>query len=399
MTPQPGAERELYRRALRVTPFAAQTFSRKYPTVGTDQFPAFASDARGAYLWTSDGTKYIDLAGATATAPLGFNHPAVQEAVIAEARRCGTLSLPTALEVEVSEAMVAAVPFAEQVRWVRTGSEAVSGAVTTARRATGRHRVIVFTGNYHGWHPWTGDDHSRILVEAGAELLVEGMPFHAAGLCDAAAVIVEPPRMAPITPAYRAWLRSLREECTSASTVLVYDDVVWGFRFATGGLQEETGVQPDIACFSKALGNGIPVGCLAGTKAVMADTPVSSTFGGERLGLAAASAVLAIHFEREVCEDLARVGVRLRGMLDEAVTDTPIEIYGTPLHFRFQLRDSAYWDAVGDRRRHLFNMFLNGCLDERLLVHRAANNVSLAMDDTIVLARISHAVKTAAQGL
>ena len=127
----------------------------------------------------------------------------------------------------------------------------------------------------------------------------------------------------------------------------------------------------------------------------MSETPVSSTFGGETTGLAAAIAVLKIHQARrddtdkvEVCEELRTIGTTLRSMLDEAVDGTPIEVYGTPTHFRFQCRES-----VKDTERNaMMDRFLDGCLAERVLVHRAANNVCLPMSDVIILSRISHAV-------
>lgn len=385
-----ATESQLYNRAIKVTPRGAQTFSRMRGGVGTLNFPVFASKSEGVHLYTPDGTKYLDLAGANAACPLGFNHAPVVSAVTEELQRGGgTLSLPTPLEVTVSEALVEAVPYADQVRWVRTGSEAVSAAIATARRATGRHKVIVFDGSYHGWHPWTRDDSSRAKIAAGVELLSEGVPFHGDGLADIAAVLVEPPRMEAMTHEYGLWLRSLRDECWNAGTMVIYDDVVFGFRFATGGLQEKSNVAPDLACFSKALGNGFPVACVAGTTSAMADTPVSSTFGGETSGLAAAAAVLAIHATQDVCADLLAIGQSLRTMLDEALNGTPVEVYGTPQHFRFQIRPEYEGTSLDG--------FLDGCLSERLLVHRASNNVSLAMGDTITLSKIGHAVASAAK--
>jgi len=401
------SDEDLYKRAIEVTPKGTQTFSRMRGAVGTSEYPIFAESADGAYLQCRDGTRYIDLAGANASAPLGFNDEAVCEAVWEHVGTGGTLSLPTELEVETSEALVAAVPAAEQVRWVRTGSEAVSAAVLTARQATGRHAVLAITGNYHGWHPWTRDDRSIYRVSPWVENLdgvsilmtgaqLESGPFtgDATDMRQVAAVIVEPPRMEPITPAYRAWLQTVRDQCSSFGTLLVYDDVVFAFRFVTGGLQQATDIYPDIACFSKALGNGVPVGCIAGTRAVMSGTPVSSTFGGETVGLAAAQAVLAIHAERDVCAELHEVGTLLRATLEKALDGTPIEVYGTPVHFRFQVKQQV----DEEERPDIMDAFLNGCLEKNVLVHRSANNASLAMTKA-VRAKIGFAVEAAAHGL
>jgi glutamate-1-semialdehyde 2,1-aminomutase len=395
-------QESFYRKALRLTPGGSQTFSRMRGTVGTMRYPAFGVHAKGAYLWASNGERYIDLAGANAAVPLGYNPTHIIEAVSAALGICGTMSLPARDEVEASELLVEAVPFADQVKWVRTGSEAVSGAVRTAQRITGRRRVVRFLGSYHGWHPWTVDDAMTQQVSAGTVPLADGIPFHNCDLDDVSAVLVEPPRFEPVTETYRSWLAEVRDECTRAGTLLVFDDVVWGFRFARGGLQEATNIAPDIACFSKALGNGVPVGCFAGPVAVMSETPVSSTFGGETTGLAAAIAVLKIHQERrdqkdkvEVCEELRTIGIALRSMLDDAVAGTPIEVYGTPTHFRFQCRES-----VGSTEREaMIDGFLDGCLAERILVHRDANNICLPMSDVIVLARISHAACASSRAL
>jgi glutamate-1-semialdehyde aminotransferase len=381
-------EKEWYKRALEITPGGAQTFSRMYGHVGPEGYPVFAAAASGAWITLTNGLQYIDLAGANASIPLGANHPAVVNAVSKYLGVSGTLSLPTHLEVETSEAMVDAVPYAEQVRWVKTGSEAVSGAVACARKVTGRHRVVMFDGNYHGWHPWTRDNGSVEKVYEAAN--VAATEYYQDGngikisvlpsLADVAAVLVEPPRLRVFTDRDRDWLKVLRQECTKAGTMLVFDDVVWGFRFARGGLQQVSHVKPDLACFSKALGNGVPVACIAGTKAALEDTPVSSTFGGETMGLAAAQAVLNLHTVLPVCNGLRSIGVSLMEKMQEALSGSPISVEGTPVHFKF----------VGED----LDRFLGECLKKGLLVHRAANNVSLPM--STMVNRIAHSVGEAA---
>ena len=371
----------LHLRALAVTPGGAQTFSRMHGKMGPTSYPAFAKRAKGAYIWTVDGKQYIDLAGANASAPLGFNHPKVVKAVKAQLGIGGTLSLATRLEVEASEAMVNAVPYGTLVRWVRTGSEAVSGAVRCARHVTGRSKVSVFRGSYHGWHPWTTSTNSLDSFESGLD---EAFNDHAA-------VIVEPPRFEPMDLSYIKRLKTLRRLCDESGAMLIFDDVVYGFRFKTGGLQESSRVRPDIACFSKALGNGVPVGCLVGTPECLLDTPVSSTFGGETTGLAAALAVLKIHQDIPVCERLWTTGRRLRSLMSLALSGTKITVSGTPVHFKFEPRDGVDSDT--------FDKFLERCLENNLLVHRHANNVSLAMESRFVLNKIGKALAKASEGV
>jgi glutamate-1-semialdehyde aminotransferase len=356
-------------RAERVTVGASQTNSRRHGKVGPVTFPAFARAGAGAYLRLTDDSLVIDLAGANGAVALGYQAHVVTGSMHTHFMEGGTLSLPTTLEVETSERMVQALPFPSLVRWVRTGSEAVSAAVAIAQEATGRAQIGKFKGSYHGWHPWT-----RSLVQEADDLDL-GSSLVARGI---AAILVESPRWKTVDDAYIRWLTQLREDCTAQGVLLIFDDVVYAFRFATGGLQETTGVRPDLACFSKALGNGVPVGCVTGIPDLMTRTGfrVSSTFGGEILGLAAASAVLELHAEMDVCGKLREIGVDLRQRLDDALTDTPISVYGTPQHFRFVAAHGK-----GDAGSTL-DAFLTCCMrdeTQRVLIHRDADNVNLAM--------------------
>jgi len=250
-----------------------------------------------------------------------------------------------------------------RVRWVRTGSEAVSAAVSIAQEDTGSDCVGVFRGSYHGWHPWT-----RQAVELTS--------LETEDYSSLAAILVESPRWKSVGKDYIESLSALREDCTRHGVMLIFDDVVYGFRFATGGLQETTGVTPDLACFSKALGNGVPVGCVVGNPDLMRRTEyrVSSTFGGEVTGLAAASAVLSVHASQDVCGELRASGTDLRNRLDRALEGSPIRVEGQPQHFRF----------VSDIRETL-DAFLTGCIlhDDAVLIHRDANNINLAIDSGI----------------
>ena len=371
-----------YTRTTTITPGGAQTYSRMHGKMGPTSYPIFATRAEGAYLWaTADGSttrKYIDLAGANATAPLGFNRPEIVEAVRAELGSGGTMSLPTKVELYASEKMVEAVPYAEMVRWVRTGSEAVSGAIRCARAVTGKSLVIVFDGAYHGWHPWTADSHGRASLGL-SELTADGLDaslWTKQPLSDVAAIVVEPPRFDKIDFAYVRWLEGVRRLCSEHHVALIYDDVVFGFRFATGGLQEATDVRADLACFSKALGNGVPVGCLVGSRDFLKDTPVSSTFGGETTGLAAALAVLRLHESQDICAQLEAVGIAFRSRLVDALKDSPITVHGTPQHFYFQVG--------GETTGASFNAWLSRCESEGVLIHATANNISLAFTDPII---------------
>jgi len=362
------SDSELLKRADRVTAGASQTTSRRHGKVGTDDYPAFAVRGEGAVLTFQDGRTAIDLAGANGAVALGYQHPEVALWVKRYSAMGGTLSLPSPLEVEASERMCAAFDVDAMVRWVRTGSEAVSAAVSIAQDDTGSDCVGVFRGSYHGWHPWTRQT-ITLTDPLPDDIITED-------LSSLAAVIVESPRWTSVDTNYIERLKQLRDDCTHASVPLIFDDVVYGFRFATGGLQETTGVVPDLACFSKALGNGVPVGCVVGDPDLMRRTEyrVSSTFGGEVTGLAAASAVLKVHAGQDVCGQLRAYGMQLRERLDLALSGSPIRVEGQPQHFRF----------VADSRA-ILDEFLTGCMahDDAVLIHRDANNINLAINTTI----------------
>jgi len=375
-------------RAKAVTPGASQTSSRQHGKVGTGFYPAFSTFGNGAYLHLDDGGSAIDLAGANGTVPLGYNNSAVSAAVIKQVSQGGSLSLPTSLEAEASERLVDLLPFPAKVRWVRTGSEAVSAAVAIAQHVTGRTMIGVFDGSYHGWHPWT-----RHTIKLHADEINHAM-FR--GL---AAIVVESPRWKLVDADDANRLADLRTACEAAGALLVFDDVVYGFRFHRAGLQGSTGVRPHLACFSKALGNGFPVACVAGEPDLMDNTShrVSSTFGGETTGLAAANAVLTLHQTEDICGELQRLGVKLQDRLRVALMNTSIRLVGTPQHFRFE----APTEPILDR-------FLDLCIGletdalrveqgaERVLIHRDANNINCCI--TVGMAdQIAHTVTLASR--
>ena len=377
-------------RARAVTPGASQTSSRRHGKVGTGFYPAFATGGSGAYLQVDDGGTVIDLAGANATVPLGYNHAAVLAAVLKQVGQAGSLSLPTYLEAEASERLVDLLPFPAKVRWVRTGSEAVSAAVAIAQQVTGRTMIGVFEGSYHGWHPWTKQTIKLHADEINHKLFRS-----------LAAIIVESPRWKLVDADDANRLADLRTACDAAGALLVYDDVVYGFRFHRAGLQGSTDVRPDLACFSKALGNGFPVACVAGEPDLMeqGSYTVSSTFGGETTGLAAANAVLTLHQTDDICGQLQRLGVALQDRLRAVLMNTSITLVGTPQHFRFE----APSEPILDR-------FLDLCIGletdalrveqgaERILIHKDANNINLCLTAEVA-DQIAHTVTLAAHSI
>jgi glutamate-1-semialdehyde 2,1-aminomutase len=308
----------LYTRALGLIPAATQTLAK-----GPGQFvrgvaPKYLARGRGARVWDVDGNEYLDFSMAVGPLSLGHCYPAVDEAIAAQLRDGITFSLMHPLEVEVAELLREVVPGAESVRYGKTGAEVTSAAVRLARAFTGRDRVLCC--GYHGWHDWfiATTDRARGVPAAARELSFT-IPYNDLGAAreaideQTACVVLEPVAFEAPAPGY---LEGLREECDRAGALLVFDEMWTGFRLALGGAQERFAVRADLACFSKAVANGMPLSVLTGRRDVMGlldrDVFFFTTFGGEALSLAAAKATIAEIRDRDVPAHLARIGRRLK---------------------------------------------------------------------------------------
>jgi glutamate-1-semialdehyde aminotransferase len=303
-------------RARAVIPGASQTVS-KGPTQWVQGVaPAFVARASGAVVWDVDGNAYLDFPMALGPVILGHAHPAVNAAIVRQLEDGITYTLPHRLEVEVAELIHEIVPCADRVRFGKTGSEVTSAAIRLSRAATGRDRVIVM--GYHGWHDWyVGSTSRRRGVPLAVQSLTHGVSFGdldgLRGLFDdhpgeVACVILEP---VGLREPHEGELDAIRDLVHANGALLVFDEVISGFRLAPGGAQERYGVVPDLACFGKALGNGMPVSALAGRADVMdelEDVFFSGTHGGEALSLAAVRATLQVMRDEPVHEHLWRLG-------------------------------------------------------------------------------------------
>ena len=311
---------ELQARAERLIPSGTQTFSK-----GPTQFvqgvaPGFLARGEGSHVWDADGNEYIDYPMALGPIILGHNYPAVTEAVTRQMRDGTIFSLPHPLEVEVAETLVEIVPCAEMVRFGKNGSDATSGAVRAARAYTGRD-VIACCG-YHGWQDWYigTTTRSKGVPQAVRELTI---PFEYNNIASleqifsdhpgaVAAVIMEP---VGVVEPQDQFLNSVRQLTEREGALLIFDEVLTGFRLAMGGAQEYFDVLPDMACCGKAMGNGYPIAAVVGRREVMElfdDIFFSFTFGGEALSLAATKATIAEMRDKKVIEHLWTQGRRLR---------------------------------------------------------------------------------------
>lgn len=307
-------------RAKLVTPGGAQTRSKRdlYPD------PVVVQGGQGCQVWDREGRTYTDWIAGLCALGLGHGYPDVDESVVTQITQHGvTFPLPSYFEVEVAEELCAALKWPESVRWVKTGSEATGGAMLIARKATGR--ALILSIGYHGWHP--GHLKGTNLVE-GPWGDIDWLRNHLRGSY-VAGVLLEPMRDL-LPPA--GYLAAVREECQRARTLLIFDEVVTGFRWAVGGAGEYYGIRPDLACFGKALANGYPLGAIVGPRDLMAYADgVSSTFGGECTGLAAARAVLGVYAREPVIKRMWEVGEYLMSQMAKAGHP----MLGYPVHPRF----------------------------------------------------------------
>jgi glutamate-1-semialdehyde 2,1-aminomutase/spore coat polysaccharide biosynthesis protein SpsF len=315
-----GKSLEFKGRAQKVIPSCTQTFSK-----GPTQFvqgvaPVFLERGQGCHVWDVDGNEYIDYAMALGPIILGHNYPSVTEAVMRQMKDGTTFSLPHPLEVRLAEMLVEVIPCAEMVRFAKNGSDANSGAVRVARAYTGRD-VIACCG-YHGWQDWYIGTTTRNkgVPKPIAELSVSCEYNNIASLERAfsehprkvAAVIMEPVGVAEPRDGF---LQKVRDLTQREGALLIFDEIVTGFRVALGGGQEYYGVTPDLACFGKAMGNGYPIAAVVGHRQIMElfdEVFFSFTFGGEALSLAAALATITEIREKDVIEHLWEQGQKLK---------------------------------------------------------------------------------------
>ena len=309
---------ELYERAVKVIPGGVNSPVRAYGSVGMT--PRFVEGATGPYIFDADSNRYIDYIGSWGPMILGHNNQEILKAVVRKAESGLSFGAATEIEVEMAEFICENVPSIEMIRMVNSGTEAVMSAIRVARGYTGRNKIVKFDGCYHG--------HSdALLVKAGSGVMTAGVPDSSgvpAGCTqdtlsavynnlesvkalfqefpqEIAAVIVEPvaANMGVVLPE-EGFLQGLRDLCTEHGTVLIFDEVITGFRLAFGGAQEHFGIQADLVTYGKIIGAGMPVGAYGGKREIMEQVaPVGSvyqagTLSGNPVAMAAGLAQLKI---------------------------------------------------------------------------------------------------------
>ncbi|MEW6506439.1 MAG: aminotransferase class III-fold pyridoxal phosphate-dependent enzyme [Bacteroidota bacterium] len=309
---------ELYNRALGLIPSVTQTLAKGPTQWIKGVAPKYLVKGKGSHVWDADGNEYIDFMMGVGPLSLGYSYPKVDEAIKKQLEDGITFSMMHPLEVEVAEMIRDFIPNAESVRYSKTGADATSAAVRLARAYTGKNKILCC--GYHGWHDW------YIAVTArnrGIPEAVQAISFtfnyndidSVRNSIDdnIAAIILEP---VVFNEPKDNFLHKLANLCNENKIVLIFDEMWTGFRMALGGAQEYFGITPDLATYSKAVANGMPISILTGKKEIMqlADEDIFfyTTFGGEALSLAAAKATITELKEKNVPHFLNVQGSKLK---------------------------------------------------------------------------------------
>jgi glutamate-1-semialdehyde 2,1-aminomutase len=379
---------DLFTRAQKLLPGGVNSPVRAFKSVGGEPF--FAQRAEGAYLIDVDGNRYVDYIGSWGPMIAGHAHPQVLEAVARVMRDGLSFGVPNALEVTMAETLTRLVPSCEMVRMVNSGTEATLSAIRLARGATGRNRIVKFEGCYHGH----GDS---FLVKAGSGMLTLGVPdspgvpkaladltltlpyndFEAATRLfdevgsDIAGLIIEPivGNANCILPR-DGYLQHLRALCSKHGTVLIFDEVMTGFRVALGGAQARYGVTPDLSTFGKIIGGGMPVGAYGGRADLMRQIAPSGpiyqagTLSGNPVAMAAGLATLALIQAPGFHAALERRTHELCDGLEQAAREAGVPVTTNRSCAMFGLfftdkKVETYADAIACDTR-AFNRFFHG---------------------------------------
>ena len=392
---------ELFKAAQEVIPGGVNSPVRAFKSVGGT--PIFVEKAKGAYLYDADGNSFIDYIASWGPMILGHAFAPVIEAVTSRAELGTSFGMPTALETEIATLALEMVPNMEKIRFVNSGTEACMSAIRLARGATKREKIIKFKGCYHG--------HSdAFLIQAGSGAMTFGRqssPGVTAGTAkdtllaaynkleevealfheypeEIAAVIIEPVagNMGCIPPA-EGFLEGLRSLCNQYQSMLIFDEVMTGFRLAKGGAQELLGIQADIVTFGKVIGGGLPVGAFAAKKSVMKhlapDGPVyqAGTLSGNPLAMAAGLAMLqALNGDQKIYDRLEakteRIEIGFREVLKGRDIPFQINRLGSMISLHFTEHAVIDFETAAFGNNPRFNSYFHGMLNEGIYLPPSA---------------------------
>lgn len=394
----------LLEREKKVSPLAAQTFSKSYRYFCEGIAPSYADYGKGCYLYDVDGNKFIDFMCALGPITVGYNEPSVNKAVMKQVKRFSSASLQSELEVELAEKLCEIVPCAEMVRFVKNGGDATTSAVRLARAYTGKD--IVLMSGYHGMHDWSigASANNKGVPKAVHELTIN---FEYNNLDDikakleankgnVAAVILEPIQSNGPKEGYLQALKDLTHEY---GAIFIFDEVVSGFRYALGGASELFKVTPDLASFGKGMANGYAISAVAGRKDLLEQIEsgvfVSTTFGGDAVPMAAALATIKILEQPGFYDHITKMGTLMQNGLKELISKYKLEdvlsVSGLPAHSGLSFEghgslnyldiQSVYSQTMIDNGVLVFAIYnLSGSITEKEVTqYLDANDKAMAM--------------------
>jgi glutamate-1-semialdehyde 2,1-aminomutase len=384
----------LFERAKKVIPGGVNSPVRAFKAVGGD--PPFMARGKGARVWDADGNEYVDWCGSWGPLILGHAHPAVLEAIAAAAKDGTSFGAPTEREVVFAERIAKAIPSVERVRLTSSGTEATMSAIRVARAFTGRHTILKFEGCFHGHH-------DGVLVKAGSGVATLGLP-DSPGVPEAIAGLTATARFNDLADAERAFaeaekagkpigaiilepvvgnmgvvapkpgfLTGLRSLCDRKGALLIFDEVITGFRLRFGGYQQTAGVKPDLTCLGKILGGGLPVGAYGGRAEIMdliapaGSVYQSGTLSGNPLAVAAGLAMLDEVSRPGFYEKLDAAGARVAKGLAEAAAvakaTVRIQREGSMLTVFFTGSEVTDWPSAARCDKAAFGRWHRGLLE------------------------------------
>ncbi|UCD60043.1 MAG: glutamate-1-semialdehyde 2,1-aminomutase [Flavobacteriaceae bacterium] len=411
----------LFVEAKKYIPGGVNSPVRAFKSVGGD--PVFVERAKGAYLYDADGNKLIDFISSWGPLILGHAYEPVINAVIDKARLGTSFGMPTEIETELAQLAVSMVPNIDKIRFVNSGTEACMSAIRLARGFTGKEKIIKFAGCYHG--------HSdAFLIQAGSGAVTFGSPnspgvtkgtakdtllaqynnlesvstLIAANKGEIAAVIIEPVagNMGCIVPS-DTFMDGLRKICTEENILLVFDEVMTGFRVGRGGAQEALGIDADIVTFGKVIGGGLPVGAFASRDEIMAhlapEGPVyqAGTLSGNPLAMSAGLAMLTeLNNRPEIFESLNKKTTYLNNGLASVLTEQgiphQINRFGSMISVHFTENPVVDFSSSAKGNNEFFRRYFHGMLEEGIYLPPSAFE-SYFLNDAISYKDLDHTIE------
>ena len=392
---------ELFADAEKVIPGGVNSPVRAFKAVGGT--PIFAKSAKGAYVFDEDGNRYIDYINSWGPMVLGHAYPPVVDAVIEKAKLGTSFGMPTEMETQIAALAIKMVPGIDKIRFVNSGTEACMSAIRLARGFTKKDKIIKFAGCYHG--------HSdSFLIQAGSGAVTFGSPNSPgvtqgtakdtllakyndvesvnalvnANLGEIAAIIIEPVagNMGCIPPK-KGFLEAIRQICNEHNIVLIFDEVMTGFRMARGGVQELLNVKSDIVTFGKVIGGGLPVGAFAARAEIMNYLaplgPVyqAGTLSGNPLAMAAGLAMLnALEKDNSVFQRLSEKTIYLENGIEKALSENGISFtinrLGSMISVHFDSTPVVDFESAAKGDNETFKKFFHGLLDQGVYIAPSA---------------------------